>query len=285
LEDQKNKPAQTPDEATTVGMFLKYTRLNQKKSVEQVAKTLCIRKIYIKAIEESNFAELPPIPYGVGFVRSYATLLGLNSERIVQCYKEEALPKKFSAEVKDASPQQKSPMINMPSRVQVLAGLVAVIIIYAVWLLISLSTKDSTPASTAEENPQTVSEEVLESEAPEEVSTEAAEASEVQDNAGEQIKILDSSYPEEAVSAPAKPQNRVKVKLTGDSWLEIRDSNKVYVSGIFKKGYEYTLPDVSGLIFSVGRYYNVEVYIDGKLTKVATPRRQTKIRLDPFLKH
>ncbi len=284
MEDQKSKPTQTPDEATTVGMFLKYTRLNQKKSVEQVAKTLCIRKTYIKAIEESNFAELPPIPYGVGFVRSYAALLGLNSERIVQCYKEEALPKKFSSEVKDASPRQKSPMINMPSRVQILAGLVAVIIIYAVWLLISFNSKDSTPVSTTEETPQTISEEILEPQASEEIEVETAETSEPQENGDEQIKILDSSYPEE-IPAPAKPENRVKVKLTGDSWLEIRDSDKVYISGIFKKGYEYTLPDVKGLIFSAGRYYNVEVYIDGKLTKVATPRRQTKIRLDPFLNH
>ena len=66
------KTDQSPQEATTVGMYLKYTRLSQKKTLDAVSKTLCIRKIYLKAIEESDFKELPPVPYGTGFIRSYA---------------------------------------------------------------------------------------------------------------------------------------------------------------------------------------------------------------------
>ena len=38
-----------------------------------------------------------------------------------------------------------------------------------------------------------------------------------------------------------------------------------------------------GIIFSVGRYYNADVYINGKLTTVATKRKQTNILLDKFL--
>ena len=84
----------TNEETTTVGMYLKYIRLKQKKSVETVSEALCIRKVYIKAIEEDNIEELPPVPYGIGFVRSYASYLGLNADRIVQFYKQQMIPQK-----------------------------------------------------------------------------------------------------------------------------------------------------------------------------------------------
>ena len=58
MEQNDIKTETSPQDATTVGMFLKYTRQSQKKSIETVSKALCIRKIYIKAIEENNFDEI-----------------------------------------------------------------------------------------------------------------------------------------------------------------------------------------------------------------------------------
>ena len=79
--------------------------------------------------------------------------------------------------------------------------------------------------------------------------------------------------------------SRVVVKFKGESWLEIRDDKKIYITGIFEKDYVYNVPDLPGLKLSVGRYYNVDIYIDGKLTTVARPRKQTNIDLDSFLNH
>ena len=118
MEQENNSQEQKTQEATTVGMFLKFTRQNQKKSIETVSKALCIRKIYIKAIEESDFNELPPVPYGIGFIRSYADFLGLNSERIVQCYKEEAMPKKNEGNLKPIV--KKHTPLTMPNKKQIL---------------------------------------------------------------------------------------------------------------------------------------------------------------------
>ena len=40
-----------------------------------------------------------------------------------------------------------------------------------------------------------------------------------------------------------------------------------------------------GLELSLGKYYNVDTYLDGELTTIAGPKKQTKINLDTFLKH
>lgn len=277
MEKQNEKKAKMPEEATTVGMFLKYTRLNQKKTIDAVAKALCIRKVYIKAIEDSDFTELQPVPYGIGFVRTYAEYLGLNSDRIVQCYKEEALPKKTNEVVKSAVLTQK--IMIMPNRRHILISIAAVVVLYLIWLMIS-----SKPETVQENTAMTV-EEMLEPVTDSAESMPQAET-EVAEPVEEQIKIVEDSYYEEPAAPATEPTtSRVVVKFNGESWFQIRDAKKVYISGIFQKGFEYTVPDVPGLEFSVGRYYNVDVYIDGQLTQVARPRKQTRINLDDFLNH
>lgn len=282
MEEENKKTEQTPQEATTVGMFLKYTRQNQKKSIEAVSKVLCIRKIYIKAIEESDFKELPPVPYGIGFVRSYAELLGLNAERIVQCYKEESLPKKNDNNSKPIIKKHNS--LTMPNRKQIILGVALVLVLYLVTMLIGSKNEVAIEETQDEVQPIVLQED-------ESLDNQISQTPDLEENT---INIVEENYEEPAEKEENKEnastedvakKNQVLIKLTGETWLEIKDSKKVYISGIYQKGFKYEIADARGIIFSVGRYYNVEVYIDGILTKVARPTKQTKIKLDDFLNH
>ena len=85
-----------------IGTILKSSRLKSKKSMEEISSELCIRKIYLTALEEGDYETLPPIPYGVGYVRTYARYLGLNPERAVQLYKSASIreePKEAEEEI------------------------------------------------------------------------------------------------------------------------------------------------------------------------------------------
>ena len=286
VEENNKMPEQSPQEATTVGMFLKYTRQNQKKSIETVAKALCIRKIYIKAIEESDFKELPPVPYGVGFLRSYANYLGLNAERLVQCYKEEAMPKK--ADLTSQAIIKKHTSITIPNKKQMLIGFALLMILYSVTLIIT-DNKEFTPT---EEETQITSTDSNEDSVQinEDIQDKINEAltEEIQQEDVENIKILEENYNEEEVAEKPEiiePKNRVVVKFNGESWFKVNDNKKTYISGIYQKGFEYEIPDSPNMIVSFGRYYNVDVYIDGKIAKVAGPKKQTNIKLDAFLNH
>ena len=80
------------NEAQTVGELLRNARLKKGMTLSDVSADLCIRKSYLNAIENMDFANMPPMPFGIGFVRSYADYIGLNGDRIVSSYRQALLP-------------------------------------------------------------------------------------------------------------------------------------------------------------------------------------------------
>lgn len=73
----------------SVGMELRAIRLQRGESVAQVSQVLRIRKDLVEAIEHSRHDLLPGQAYAVGFVRSYADYLRLDTADVVRRYKAE----------------------------------------------------------------------------------------------------------------------------------------------------------------------------------------------------
>ncbi|MEK9966399.1 MAG: RodZ domain-containing protein [Rhodospirillaceae bacterium] len=76
--------------ADHVGSFLREARENAGSTVADIARNLRIRRVYLEAIEDGRFDELPGATYAIGFVRSYAAYLGLDAPVLVERFKEEA---------------------------------------------------------------------------------------------------------------------------------------------------------------------------------------------------
>ena len=74
---------------TSVSESLRGRRIECGLEVEYVAQILKIRPAVLIAIENGKFDELPGPAYAVGFVRSYATYLGLDAEALVVRFKTE----------------------------------------------------------------------------------------------------------------------------------------------------------------------------------------------------
>ncbi len=73
----------------SVAVLLQRARLGLERDLIRVAADLKIRKVYLVAIEEGRFDDLPGATYAVGFVRAYADYLELDSDEIVQRFKDE----------------------------------------------------------------------------------------------------------------------------------------------------------------------------------------------------
>jgi len=73
-----------------VGALLKASRLRIGDDLRFVAETLHIRFIYLEAIEAGRYDDLPGVAYAIGFIRSYADYLGLDSDEVVRRYKAES---------------------------------------------------------------------------------------------------------------------------------------------------------------------------------------------------
>ena len=74
--------------------------------MEEISSELCIRKIYLTALEEGDYETLPPIPYGVGYVRTYARYLGLNPDRAVKLYKDASKIEEDKNEIENIVPEK-----------------------------------------------------------------------------------------------------------------------------------------------------------------------------------
>lgn len=73
-----------------VGALLRASRLRCGEELRDVATLLCIRYPFLEAIEEGRYSDLPGSAYAVGFVRTYAEHLGLDSKEVVRRFKAEA---------------------------------------------------------------------------------------------------------------------------------------------------------------------------------------------------
>ncbi len=89
--DHERRPtlSSAPPEADHVGALLCEARTAAGYALSDIAYTLRIRYLFLQAIEEGRFADLPGAAYAVGFVRSYADYLGLDSAAVVARFKAE----------------------------------------------------------------------------------------------------------------------------------------------------------------------------------------------------
>jgi cytoskeleton protein RodZ len=85
---QSGQASETPVPGE-VGRDLREARMRRGDDLAVVAHALRIRKDQVAAIEENRLDDLPGRTYAMGFVRSYASLLGLDAGEYVERFKAE----------------------------------------------------------------------------------------------------------------------------------------------------------------------------------------------------
>ena len=76
----RHKPDGKLDPAGEVGWFLQYERERRGDTLADAAAETRIKATYIHALEQGAMDQLPGWPYVIGYVRTYAKFLGLESE-------------------------------------------------------------------------------------------------------------------------------------------------------------------------------------------------------------
>jgi cytoskeleton protein RodZ len=121
----------TPKSGEGIGALLRASRIRCGEKLPQVAEMLCIRLCYLEAIEEGRFDDLPGPAYMLGFVRTYANHLGLDSEEVIRRLRAET-------EIAAAKPELSFPVplsdSSVPSGAVVMMGLVAAAVAYGAYL-------------------------------------------------------------------------------------------------------------------------------------------------------
>jgi cytoskeletal protein RodZ len=85
-----------------LGPRLHALRTQKKLSIDEVSQAIKIKPVFLTAIEKGEYHKLPSPAYAQGFVRNYATYLGLSRAEITALFKREFDEKKAYKVLPDA---------------------------------------------------------------------------------------------------------------------------------------------------------------------------------------
>ena len=278
-------------EAQTIGELLRNTRIKQGRELRDAAEVLCIRTSYLEAIENMDIKNIPPAPYGTGFVRSYADFLGLNGERILSSYRQAV----YGVSDQAKKPQERKEETSGPKWRHILLGLICLAALAYAWTEFPFkqdndtvtdfeNTLEATPIpepviidDTSESEPA-----LQDAQQPESLSPDSGLKVEENELKTENTELKQPETTEQ--SQPEVLPARVKMVFTGPSWVELKRNGKVVLSRTMQRGREYVIEDAENSVVTVGRFKNVKFYINDKEVKVVTALRSRNVALKDFIK-
>lgn len=126
--EQAHKDAD--DRSPKVGALLRASRLRVGEDLRDISDVLCIRYLYLEAIEDCRYADLPGNTYAVGFIRSYAEHLGLDGDEVVRRYRLEQTGQRNATDLAFPTPVPDS---GVPKGAIVFIGVLIALLVYGGW--------------------------------------------------------------------------------------------------------------------------------------------------------
>ncbi len=128
----------TRSAAKPINAVLREARQRLGVDLRDVADTLRIRFVFLQAIEDGRYGDLPGTAYASGFVRSYAEFLQLDADAVLRRFKEEAAASPPRMEIYLPTPV---PEGRVPGGALLLSALVVAGVVYGVWYYLSATDR------------------------------------------------------------------------------------------------------------------------------------------------
>ena len=145
---------ETAMQSDKIGGVLRGAREAANATLDDISALLKIRSDHLEALENDDFERLPGSVYAIGFIRTYATHLGLNAGELIERYKAAiAVP-----HLEDQGPNPQTEIEPIPGAVKIAIGVGAVFVVYILWLLAGGAGDDDKNSRLAENKPETVQE-------------------------------------------------------------------------------------------------------------------------------
>jgi len=281
----------------TVGQDLRAARQRRGDELATVSRALKIRKDHLEALEEDRIAALPGRAYAIGFVRSYADYLGLDSLQCVERFKREIAGRDDSAAA--AGFPDDHDETRLPHGWAIIAVVVLGLIAYGAYHLARSADSLNQPVASvptriaARPTPPPIRH------TPPVEPQQAASANPAPTTAASPAPAnqaaLTPPAPEQQATAPGETphgqvygqQNRnARVVLRARQPTRIlvqgRDGT-IFINRTLQPGDSYQVPDLVGLSLTVQRGDAVEIDLDGQAMGNAGrgPEVKEMLSLDP----
>lgn len=286
--------------ASRVGAELRAARLRLGWMLPEVSANLRIRLPYLEAIEEGRVSDLPGNAYAVGFLRAYATVLGLDAAEVARRFRAEAHEVNRKPVLSFPAPV---PERGVPAGAVVLLGVLIAAGSYAAWY--RLSGDRSPPEATIPVVPERLAPLADRAAPPSNPSPQVASvlpppvpassmpassmpASSTPASAAPSPVPVAAAPPPVVVPppAPAPPVDtaRMVLRLKTDAWVQVRDAKgPILLNRVLHAGETWSVPTGAKLLLTTGNAGGTEVLTDGVagpvLGAVGTVKRD--VPLDP----
>jgi cytoskeleton protein RodZ len=282
----------------TVGQELRSGRLRRGDDLATVAKALKIRKDHLEALEEDRLEALPGRTYAVGFTRTYADYLGLDTARVLERYKAQ-----IAGRTEDPNPTitiiDDDDQRRLPQGWKIIVGVVFLLLAYGAYHLIvpaadrmlappvapvpaQLTGKTESPhKAPAVSKPQTVT-------------TAAAPTAQPQAAQNGQAPVAAPGVATSAQQQAGFPPGQVYGKQHADARVILRMKSSthilvkgpggtVYINRILNPGDSYMVPNIPGMTLYTENAGAVQIDLDGSAMGTAGQSGQAAlgVSLDP----
>lgn len=266
------------EEIQTAGDILRAAREAAGRSIKDISEELNIRTSHLDAIERNALDRLPALAFSTGFVRSYATTLGLDGQQLSALWRGAAGQDRIVADLKFPEPVTES---RLPGRTAVTVASAAVLAIYFGWIAdFGAAGHSETEVSPVPERLTQATYQANDSRAP--VAADAALTSFAALEAGKERVVAEASpavatdmavavAPEKSLAAAASKgvrqsgdESRVQLVASKDCWIRVVDADGGEVwSGVLRAGQRWS-PTANDLKLMTSNAGGLRVIVDGE---------------------
>ena len=303
----------------SVGQDLRAARLRRGDEIAAVSRALKIRKDHLEALENDRIEDLPGKTYAIGFVRSYARHLGLDSAQFVERYKQD-ISGRAEEQVREPAPIHQDEGRRLPQGWRLIAGAVGILLVWGAYhLLFSGGDSNQAVPPAPVLNPPKQIARVAPAPAPMAAPVQTATPSPAADAAppaaatSQQASATPppaagAKTPATALSAGAPPtasltaqaavpavgagqvygglnrNPRVILRARSDTRVTVRGpDNQFLLNRDLKAGDSYQVPDMPGVTMATSNAGTVEMDLDGiALGRAGAPQQVLgRVSLDP----
>ncbi|MDB2476999.1 DUF4115 domain-containing protein [Alphaproteobacteria bacterium] len=267
-----------------IGDVLRKAREAIDTSLDDISALLKIRSDHLQALENDDFGRLPGSVYAIGFIRTYATHLGLNAGELIERYKAAvAVP-----HLEDQSPNPQTDVEPISGALKIAIGVMAVFVVYILWLIAGGAGDDkntriaSAPAMAPSPSAMPVSPSIsapsTTSKTTEKPAAETPVANVPQAVVSDQnldVPVEVSAIePLVAPSAPVEDAN-IEIRAARRTWMRIESAEgQVLFSSIIRQGEGFKLESADGYTLATRDAGALEFYVNDKAVGAVGRRGQ-----------
>ncbi len=235
----------------TVGDTLLKARLRKKVEIDKISSLLCIRAIFLRALENGDYKAFPGQVYAFGFLKSYALYLNLDAEALLTKYRQETNfiePKSVDIPV----PEKQS---LMPAFSYILVGLLFVLIVASVWYFTSYVNlpKEVVLPPIVEEEEVALPNPIMIMDAP----------------------VIDMG------TAVVETSSLIKIVAKKDVWVEIQDGDTFILNRVLKSGETFEVPPENSetMKLKTDNAGAIDIFVGNQLVTALGPEGAVRSRI------